>query len=533
MRIFKQWKSHILSLAIRWWIFAIILVVGILVRVWDFGNTPAGLNPDEASIGVEAYYIYKFGMDRNGTQNPVHLISWGSGQNALYAYILIPFVALRGLNVESVRFPMMLAGIFSLPLMYLVGRKLFDKKYALLGMFFMAISPWHIINSRWAVESNILPFVFLLGFYFFLKGGSRGIYFLPAAFFLAMCLYAYGTTYVALPFFLVPGIILTVIRRKISPKYLLYGGSLFAILALPVFIFVLINTFDLETVAWGGLTIPHLPVEARYQSLAAVFQEHFWDNTTANIKVMFTLFWKQEDAFPWNFVHPYGYFYKWTFPLIVAGFVVLIRRLVKAETGNSWELWLLMFWLLSALVIGIMHPVNLTRINLIFIPFLFLLVLLFSELEKYGNYFLLAFVGLLFVGFLFFCRDYFGREYKALASEALNFGIIPAIQYATETSPETSICITEQTKFVYIYTLFVKRLHPTTYLGDIEWVLPPEHPLDPSRFPRVLGQFRFRLADCINNQSAVYILKLKEAVPNSVLDYKIKRFGKYEVYLPK
>ena len=31
-------------------------------------------------------------------------------------------------------------------------------------MFFMAVSPWHIVNSRWAVESNIMPFLFLAGF---------------------------------------------------------------------------------------------------------------------------------------------------------------------------------------------------------------------------------------------------------------------------------------------------------------------------------------------------------------------------------
>jgi 4-amino-4-deoxy-L-arabinose transferase-like glycosyltransferase len=146
------------------WLFLFILAVGIFARVWDFGKVPPGLNPDEASIGVEAYYLLKFGMDRNGMSYPVHLISWGSGQNALYAYLIMPFIALRGLNTEAIRLPMMLSGILCLPLMYYVGKQMFGKKYALVSMFFLAISPWHIVNTRWAVESNILPFIFLTGF---------------------------------------------------------------------------------------------------------------------------------------------------------------------------------------------------------------------------------------------------------------------------------------------------------------------------------------------------------------------------------
>ncbi|KXK11693.1 MAG: hypothetical protein UZ14_CFX002002661 [Chloroflexi bacterium OLB14] len=146
----------------NYWLFIFILIIGIFARTWEFGNIPAGLNPDEASSGIEAYYIYKYGIDRNGISYPVHLISWGSGQNVFYTYLLIPFVAFAGLSANVIRFPIMLSGILSLPLIYYVGKKLFDEKLALLVMFFLAISPWHIVNTRWAVESNILPFVFYL-----------------------------------------------------------------------------------------------------------------------------------------------------------------------------------------------------------------------------------------------------------------------------------------------------------------------------------------------------------------------------------
>ena len=77
--------------------FAFILSLGIFARIWEFSTLPPGLNQDEASIGVDAFSLYRFGVDRNGVSYPVHFISWGSGQNALYAYLLIPFIALGGL----------------------------------------------------------------------------------------------------------------------------------------------------------------------------------------------------------------------------------------------------------------------------------------------------------------------------------------------------------------------------------------------------------------------------------------------------
>ena len=63
---------------------SIILCVGFLTRVAFLDLLPGGLNQDEASAGYDAYAIMTTGMDRNGNVLPVHLVSWGSGQNALY-----------------------------------------------------------------------------------------------------------------------------------------------------------------------------------------------------------------------------------------------------------------------------------------------------------------------------------------------------------------------------------------------------------------------------------------------------------------
>ena len=86
-----------------------ILFIGFAVRIVGIGSIPGGLNQDEASIGYEAFSLLKYGIDRNGIANPVHLLSWGSGQNIAYAWLCMPFIAVFGLSVFTIRLPMALA----------------------------------------------------------------------------------------------------------------------------------------------------------------------------------------------------------------------------------------------------------------------------------------------------------------------------------------------------------------------------------------------------------------------------------------
>src|SRR5574344_30371 len=101
----------------------IILVIGILVRTVNIGNLPYGIGGDEASEGYEAYSLLNYGVDRHLKSFPVHFISWGSGQNALYAYWDIPFIALLGLTEIAVRLPMAILGCITLFCVYLFFNK--------------------------------------------------------------------------------------------------------------------------------------------------------------------------------------------------------------------------------------------------------------------------------------------------------------------------------------------------------------------------------------------------------------------------
>ncbi len=148
----------------------LLFLVGMLVRVVGIADMPNALNCDEASSGYEAFSILNYGIDRTGNKFPVFLESWGGGQNALLSYFMIPFIAILGLNTLSIRLPMAILGCISLVILYMLLKRIANKKIAIIGLAFFAICPWHIMKSRWGLESNLFPDLMLIAIYLLIVG---------------------------------------------------------------------------------------------------------------------------------------------------------------------------------------------------------------------------------------------------------------------------------------------------------------------------------------------------------------------------
>ena len=106
----------------------LILLLGIIVRIYNVGEMPNALNVDEASSGYDTFSIMKNGVDRNGNELPVVLYAWGSGQSVLYTLISIPFVAILGLNEFSIRIAMAIIGSISLIVIYYLFKNIFENR---------------------------------------------------------------------------------------------------------------------------------------------------------------------------------------------------------------------------------------------------------------------------------------------------------------------------------------------------------------------------------------------------------------------
>ena len=148
---------------------AALLILGCAVRLLFPEALPLGLNQDEASSGYDAWALLRTGMDRNGNSWPVLFVSWGRGQNVLMSYLSMPFIALLGLRPLSVRLPNALAGCLSLAVMWRLARRARGERFGLCVLFLLAVNPWHIMSSRWALESNLLPALILGACYFLFR----------------------------------------------------------------------------------------------------------------------------------------------------------------------------------------------------------------------------------------------------------------------------------------------------------------------------------------------------------------------------
>lgn len=103
--------------------------------------------------------------------------------SVLLAYCMVPFIKLFGFNTVTVRLPMVLISFGAVALVYLVGRKLFSERIALVAMLLTAVNPWQFMQSRWSLDCNLFPHIFLLGFYLLLLGlENDAIYTCPWAF---------------------------------------------------------------------------------------------------------------------------------------------------------------------------------------------------------------------------------------------------------------------------------------------------------------------------------------------------------------
>jgi 4-amino-4-deoxy-L-arabinose transferase-like glycosyltransferase len=79
------------------------------------------------------------------------------GQEPLYPTLAALTVRLFGWNMVALRIPAALAGLLSVLVVYLVGRRLDTERVGLLAAAFQAVSFWPLLETRVALEISLLP----------------------------------------------------------------------------------------------------------------------------------------------------------------------------------------------------------------------------------------------------------------------------------------------------------------------------------------------------------------------------------------
>ncbi|HTG70365.1 MAG TPA: glycosyltransferase family 39 protein [Candidatus Udaeobacter sp.] len=500
-------------------ILLLLFLIGAAVRVLYAGSIPGGLNQDEASIGYEAYSILHYGTDRNGVKLPIHLIAWGSGQNALYAYLSMPFIYLFGLNVLSVRAVSILFGLISMILFYLIAARLFKRQHAAASAaFLIVICPWHIMMSRWALESNLFPALVLIAVYFLFKAIHQPKWLAGFTITLAASLYAYGTSYFFVPVFGLGVFVLFAALKVFKLRDLLWNSVLLAILAAPIGLFLVINRFNMPAIHFI-FTIPKLTVP-RIEQVSTAFEGSAFSMIAHHFKQFLNLYITQNDSLLWNAIPEYGYMYPLAVPLIGIGILYGVFKLIKqfrVETA------IIAIWFVSAVLMTLITDVNINRINIIFYPTVFLTAAGLMWLHKHIKYSFILIIVSFSIFFVFFVGHYFTAYSKQISPLFFeSFG--EAVQYASDKT-EGNVYVTDQVMMPYIYVLFYEKIAPQQFLATVDYV----NPGAPFQFVRSFGRYRFEQPQVKPNEDAAYIFTNNDQIPEVDAGYSIKRFKNYTV----
>lgn len=508
---------------------AFLMIVGIGLRIISFGQLPCGLNQDEAFAGYEAYSLANYGIDSSGYHNPCYFVSWGSGMNVLESYLAIPFVKLFGLSVYTIRLPQLICSCISLFVFYLLLKEMFNKKVGIIGLFVLTISPWHIMLSRWGLESNLAPAFLLFGFYFFVKGIKNNKYWMLSALMYGTALYAYSITWVVVPvtiFFM--GLYVILSKQKLSIKYVIISAGILFVLALPLILFMLVNNGYIPEITTRFFSVPKLVVMRESDiALKNIISPEIREN-------FFNLYFGGNDGLIWNTTEKFGLFYKISTPFIILGFVRLAVSafLQLKQKKLSYSVLILIATIFTFISCLSLTHANVNRINSIHIFTAMLITLgLYTLIEfarnektkvKYTAISTFVLIFVILTSSFFSFTDYYFNDYNNEIAYPFNYGIEESISYVNEHNFE-KICVEDM---YHSQILFYDKTPTPEYLETVEFSNYPSPYLNAKSFTKYY--FDFGPGMKINNYDA-FIVKKENIEYFKYFSYQIVEFGKYIV----
>ena len=136
---------------VPWFIFSSIILLAAALRFHDLGG--------------ESYWYDEIIMVRVAQDNIWAIIE--GGRPPIYIILAHFWIKLFGTEEVATRSLSAIFGVASIPLIYLIGKELFDRKVGLVGAFLMAISQFQIYYSQDIRYYSLFVLMTLLSYYFF------------------------------------------------------------------------------------------------------------------------------------------------------------------------------------------------------------------------------------------------------------------------------------------------------------------------------------------------------------------------------
>ena len=520
----------------------LLFAAGAAARTVCFCELPRGQNQDGTMAGVEAFCLMRDGVDHWGISWPTYFKAWGRTQmSTLYSYLLIPFIRIMGLNKAALRLPMLLCSLASLLILWDLVRRTCGKGPALLALLAAAVNPWQFIQSRWALEANLLPHLLLAAVWLLCIGRKSRPALFGSMVLFGLAPYAYGVATFIVPELLIAACWYYLLRGYARARDAVLCAALFTAVAGPYFLTLAVQTFEWESISIGPFTLPRFEETMRANDIA-LFSQNPYGAIVSNLGAFLSQFLINNygagyNAIPWsNTMYPFAA------PVYLLGLFLwwrASRRTARlhgrdAEERDREDLFrLLSFWLLGSLVNGLMVPGVVNRHNTVFYP---LIILTAYGIWRAGKRLRTAGLGLvlmLAVSFGCLCRTYFFDEaYQRSVGRSFRDGLQQAL---TETRgwDYDHYYVFDQDKIALTQLMFAHEIDYSLLSEQRELPGPDGEPCGWYFYDRYIivtdrDALELNPTDC-----AVYIFPASERKRFDEETYAVTEFGNYCAAYPR
>lgn len=294
---------------------------------------------DEANYANEVVSFARFGTDIHGLHLPIYLSSvWGQGQSILYAIVDAPIVRWLGFSMVTLRVPFLLMNWLIVCLLIFKVYQ-WSNSFRLATMVNVALvsSPWIFISSRWILDANIAPLMFMLATILFTSGAMsknralRIIDVLFGALFISLTAYGYVAAWIYLPVVCVLYFIAFVRGDSFKIWEYILSIAVILLVAIPIIVFAYrVNILKLtHATKFLFFDIPPLPAN-RVGSLINLKGPGLVSRCMHNLVDGLFIYLGGNDYLQWNSVSPFGVVAPWLIIFAPFGMLGNLETMPKA-----------------------------------------------------------------------------------------------------------------------------------------------------------------------------------------------------------
>lgn len=456
---------------------ALIVLLGLAIRLNKLSEIPVSLYWDEVSIGYNAYSISYNLRDEYGKMMPMLFRAYNDYKFPVYIYIDAIFVKIFGLSALSVRLPSAVFGTLSIIVTFFLTKNLLSKEkirripnptfFSLLVAFLLSISPWAIQFSRGGFEANLALFFTLLGTLMFFKINKGFIYLVFSLTSYSFAFYTYRGVFLFLPIFIL-GVF--IIWRKELIKF----GLLKVLLCVFLFTIVLaplINDVFLKNdnrISETSLSIVVNEIankkfeEGKPMDKKLIYAQVFLKNYLKEYSPSFLFL--NGDPNGRHSTRGMGMMYLWELPFLIFGVFFGLKNL-PTKIKKTIFIWLIAFPIPAALTIPAPHALR--SINALpILQFVVALGIYFSYLllrPKFRKVFVICLSIIIFLSLLNYGYLYKVSNFNLAASE-WGDGYKQLYEYLIpQENKYDKIVVSGHYWQPYAYALFYKKYNPAKY----------------------------------------------------------------------